>query len=126
MCCRPETIKAQVTCAFGHLQRPKADQPGTQQRCRLNVREHLGNRETETPVGNGVLGVTTVQMTTGELRLITQILPARAAELALAAGPAKPGNAHPLADPVGCNFGAHCGDFTDDFMSRHPRQYRLW
>lgn len=115
-----------MACVFGHLQRPKADQPGAQQRSGLDVREHLRNRETETPVGYGVLGVTTVQMTTGELRLITQILPARAAEHAVTAGPAKPWNTHPLAYPAGRNVGTYRCDFTDDFMSRYPRQYRLW
>ncbi|MNW06290.1 hypothetical protein D3C71_2026700 [compost metagenome] len=91
----------------------------------MGGRQCFGNRETVAPVGNGVLGVTAVQVTTGELSLIAEVLPARRAKRALAAGPAEPRNTYSQSDPAGRNISPHSRHFADDFMPRHPRQYRL-
>ena len=76
-------------------------------------------------VGHDVFSVTTVQMAAGEQGLIAEVFSAGLTENALTTCPAQLGNTHPLADAFGVCISAHSHDVADDFMPRHPWQYRL-
>ena len=72
------------------------DQPRAQKRRRVNVIVVVGERKAETLVGNCVFRVAAIPRVAGELRVQAEILGTGAAELALAARPAQPRNAHAL------------------------------
>jgi len=66
--------------------------------------------------GTSGIGVPAIQMTGGEAGLIAQVLPARAAERAVTAGPAKPGYAHSLAGVKSRHSSSQRLDEADDLM----------
>ena len=61
-----EAVEAEALGVAGQAQRAVADQPGAEQRRRLQVGEALGYREAEALVGDGVLGVAAVDVVAGE------------------------------------------------------------
>src|SRR5574341_1413498 len=95
---RSEPVDAQALTIARGDEGPVSDQPGTQQRCRLEVTVLVRNRNAEPLVGDGQLGIATVQLVTGEAGAIAQVLLAVAAIAALAAGPAEPRDSHASAN----------------------------
>ncbi len=63
------------------------------QRCDLGIAVTVGQRKTVAAVSQSVIGVAAVEVITGEFRLIAEVLAARHAVIATAAGPAQPRNA---------------------------------
>jgi len=82
----PEAVDADGFRIPGKAIRAVADQPGAQQRRRLGVAVAVRERKAKALVRNRVLGVTAVQVVTGEARLLAEILASGAAEFACAAG----------------------------------------
>ena len=91
-----EAVDAEVRRVAGHAQRAIADQPGAQQRCRLDVGVALGQGKAVAGFGGRVLGVAAIDLVAGELRRIAEVLAAGDAVGARSAGVAEPGNADPV------------------------------
>src|SRR5213593_2261989 len=101
----------------------KSDQAGTQQRRGLNVTILVRNGNAKTLISNGEFGITAVPCVARELRGITEILLARSAVFATAAGPCQPWNAHAVAgfeslgvDSGGCNT-------ANDLVAWYQREF---
>ena len=92
-----EAVEAEALGVAGHPQGAVADEPRAQQRRGLEVRVAVGDREAEALVGDRVLGEAAVEVAAGEARAVAQVLAARAAVAARAAGPAQPRHADALA-----------------------------
>ena len=92
-----EAIEPEPLRIGGHPQRAIADQPGAQQRCRLQVGIPIGDREAIAAVGDDELGEAPVTVGAGEASLVAEVLSAGAAIAARAAGPSEPRDADPLA-----------------------------
>jgi hypothetical protein len=120
-----EAVEADPLRLPDQPQRPVADQPGAEQRRRLQVRVALGQREAEALVGDRQLGVTAVAVIAGELGLVAEVLAAGAAVAALAVGPAEPGDTDPGAGLESARALPRAGHGADDLVARHQRQLRL-
>ena len=94
---RAESVDADALGITRLSQRAVADQPGAEQRPGLDVGQAGRKRMDEACVGDRVLGVATVQLVAGEARQRAEILVAATAEAALAARPAEPRHADPIA-----------------------------
>src|SRR5581483_1780381 len=118
----PEAVEAERRRLARQPVRSVADQPGAEERCRLQVRVALGKGEAEALVGDAELRVAAVELVAREQGAVAQVLAAAAAEGALAARPAEPGHADALALPE-----AACrrDDLSDDLVARDERQLRL-
>jgi hypothetical protein len=114
-----ETETLRVPCG---AERPVPDQPSTEQRRDLRV--FAPRRETEAVplVRDGLLGIAAVQRVAREPRPIAQVLAARPAIAALAAGPPEPRHTHTVAD--GEPLPAF-DDRADDLVSEDERQLRV-
>jgi hypothetical protein len=110
---RAEAVEAQPPCLAAQAQGAEADQPRAQQRGDLHVGVVSRDGEAEALVGHRVLGEAAVDVASGESRARAEVLPAAAAVLALAAGPAQPWDAHP---PPAGHGRAH------DLMPEDPRR----
>src|SRR5512132_1792442 len=113
---RAEAVQAEARSIAREPQRSKADQPCTQERRRRDVVIGLRRCMAEPLVGDDVLGIAAVAVEAGELRVIAEVLAARAAVAALAVGPAEPGNTDPLPAPFYPTY---------DLMPEHERQLRV-
>src|SRR5512132_397245 len=113
---RAEAVQAEARSIAREPERSKADQPGTQERRRRDVVVGLRRCMAEPLVGDDVLGIAAVAVEAGELRVIAEVLAARAAVAALAVGPAEPGDTDPLSAPLRP---------THDLMPEHERQLRV-
>ena len=82
----------------------------------------VGEGEAEALVGHRVLGEPAVAVVAGEPGPLAQVLPPRAAEGALPAGPAQPGDAHPVACSEAAAVRDHLGR---DLVPGHQRQLGL-
>src|SRR5580765_166732 len=92
-----EAVKAKILSRAGSAVGPITDKARTQQGRGLRIRVALGNGQAIMGVRDGILGITTLARVAGEFRLIAQILHARAAIPADAAGVTEPGHPHTLA-----------------------------
>lgn len=101
----------------GPAQRPEADDPRTQQRSRLLVREGVGQAIGEALIDNSVLGVATVGVPTGEPRRQTQVLVAALAEATCPACAPQPGDADAFSDREPRGAFAELLDDPDDLMA---------
>jgi hypothetical protein len=119
---RPEAVQAQPPRVPRHHQRAVADQPGAQQRRRLGVAVARGQGEGVAVVGDGVLGVTAVDLVAGEAGVRTEVLAARAAVRASAARPAEPRHAHAVARREALDALALADDGADDLVAEDERQ----
>ena len=122
---RAEPVEAEMLGIPGAYQRPVADEPGAEERRRLEIGIAVGNREAVALVGNGSLGIAAVDRVAGEARALAEILPPARAEPAAAAGPAEPGDADALTLFEARDAGAQLTDRADDLVPRHERQLRL-
>ena len=96
MCAPRRSRRARAARRRPPAQRAVADQPGAEERRRLHVVEALRDRKAEALVRDDELRVAAVELVAGEARAVAEVL-APAAVAALAAGPAEPGHANPLA-----------------------------
>ena len=94
---RAESVQPEPRGVAGELQRPVADQPAAQQRRRLLIGELGGQLEAEPFVGDGELGVATVDVAAGEARVHAQVL-ARAERSNGSLRPSTRATARPRAD----------------------------
>ena len=78
----------------------------------------------EARVGDRVLGVAAVQLVAGEARLRAEILVAATAEAALAARPAEPRHADPVALAHGVDVASRPLHRGDDLVSEDERELR--
>ena len=115
MCRGAETVEAQAL-STSELVCAIADQPGAQERRRFDVRKSLGYAKAIARIRDYMGRVAAVAAEAGEERLVAEVFPPRAAIVALAASPAKPRHANPVADcEIGC-VGAQGHNLSDDFM----------
>ena len=83
----------------------------------------LWNRETEALVSDGEFRVAAVVRVAGKKRAVAKVFAVRQAELAFAAGPGQPRNAHTRADFVTPGIFPPFDDGADDFVAWHKRQF---
>src|SRR5437762_1265454 len=96
---RAKTIKADSLRISRFAERAVADQSRAEQwRC-AHIIVAVRNPKTETRIGRDVLGIAAVDRVAREAGAPAEILAARAAEIAFAAGPSEPRNADAFADP---------------------------
>ena len=101
----------------------KSNQARTQQRRGLNVAIRVRNRNAKTLISNGEFGITAVPCVARELRGITQILLARSAVFATAAGPCQPRNAHARAGFESLGVGSGACNTANDLVSWYQREF---
>src|SRR5215472_12397804 len=99
-----KSVQADSPRLARHSIRPVADEPGTQERCRLRVAVRLGKTERIARIRDGIFCVATVDVASSEARVRAQILAATQAVLASAARPPEPWNPDAIAD----RQSAHC------------------
>src|SRR5260370_39076172 len=87
---RAESIEAEPPRIARHAQRAMSDEPRAEQRRGLGVPVALRQRKAVALVGDCVLGVSTVELVSGEARQRAEVLPAALAEDAYAARPTQP------------------------------------
>ena len=96
---RAEAVECRACRAVpGHRVGAVADQPGAQQRRRVHVVVRVGQREDVARVGDRVFRVAAVALIAGEARVGAEVLAARSAVVASAAGAAEPRHADARAD----------------------------
>jgi hypothetical protein len=79
--------------------------------------------KTVSRIGNGELGVTTVDRVTGEARIIAKIFSAGSAIRTIAIGPAKPRDSHAISDCEVRIFFADFFDVSDNLVTKDQRQF---
>jgi len=90
VCGGAEPVEPDALRVAGQNERAIADQPGAEQRGRLQIRIPLGDWEAEALVRDGFLGKAAVDVVAGEAGAVTEVLAPAAAVAALAARPAEP------------------------------------
>ena len=88
-----EAVEAERLAVAGHAVGAVADEAGAEQRRGFGVAVFLRQAEAVAPVGDDIFGIAAVDVAAGEVRRVAEILHARQAEAAVAAGPAEPGHA---------------------------------
>src|SRR6266513_4557820 len=101
------------------------DQSRAKQRCNFDVVVTLRQMETVSRIRDGELGVTAIDGATGKAGIIAKILSAGSAIRAIAVGPAKPRDSHPISD---CEVRISFADFfdsSDNLVTENQRQFRI-
>ena len=121
---RPEAEQPEPAAGLDprHLQRAVADHPAAQERRRGQVVEAVGQAQGEVGPDRHPRRVATVAVPAGEPGIRAQVLAARPAEGADAAGRGEPGDAGPVADAPAGGLGAHRDDPAHRLVSGHDRQ----
>ena len=122
---RAEAIEADRLAVAGHAVGAMADETGAEQRRGFGVAVFLRQMEAVAPVGDDVVGIAAVDIAAGEMRRVAEILHARQAVVAMAAGPAEPGHADARADGEVADAFAQRLDAADDLVTGHDRIARL-
>jgi hypothetical protein len=110
-----EAVEPEPLRIAGEAQRAVADQPGAEERRRLDVVVPDGKREAVVLVGDDPLRIATVELVSREPGRLAEVLPARAAVAARSVRPAEPGDAEPA--PVLRP--------ADDLVARDERELRV-
>ena len=110
----PEAVEAEPLRVAREPERAVADQPGAEERRRLQVGVPVRDREAEALVGDRPFRVAAVEVVAGEARPLAEVLPPGAAVAALPARPAEPRHAEPAA-VLG---------LADDLVAGNERQLR--
>ena len=118
---RAEAVEAEQLPIPGKPHRAVADQPGAQQRRRLEVSVAVRKREAVALVCDGVLRITAVAVVACELRAVAEVLEACAAVTALPVRPAEPRHADAASyrERVAFEHG------PDDLVAEHERELRV-
>ena len=116
-----ESEDAEGLRGAGHAVGAVADQPGAEERRGVGVAVAVGDAEAEAVVGEHEVLVAAVEMAAGEPRVVAEVLLARMAEAAAAAGAAEPRHADPLADVEAVGARAHLRHLADDLVAGHDR-----
>ena len=98
-------------------QRAVADDPGTQQGCRVFVVERVRQGVGVCLVGDARVRIPAVEVPTGELRRGAEVLVAAPAVGAAAVGARQPRHADPVTDPETVRTGSHGIDQPDDLVA---------
>ena len=125
MCGGAEAIKADRLAGARHAVGAVTDEAGAEQRGRFRVAVLLRQVEAVAPVGDDIVGIAAVDVTAGEMRRVAEILQARKAVAAVAAGPAEPGHADARADGKIAHPIAQGRHAADDLVARDDRITRL-
>jgi hypothetical protein len=120
-----ETVEPERAPLARHAVAAPADQPGAQERRRLDVVGWSRQRKAEPRVGDSVRGVAAVARVTREQRRIAEIFPAAAAIGARLTGVPEPGHAHALAQRKTFDVSAERRHAPDDLVAWHDRQFRI-
>jgi hypothetical protein len=120
-----EAIDAQGTGAEGLAVGAVADQPGAEQRRRLQIAVALGQGEAVVRLRLGIFGIAAIGLVAGEGRCVAKVLAAGAAIGTNPASASEPGDADALAGREAGDAVPQLLDRTDDFVSRHDRQLRV-
>ena len=121
----PKPYRPRRRAVSRRTERAIADQSRAQQRRSLDVAERAVDGKAEPRVGDGVLGVATVDVIAGESRAVAQILAPGRAVPARAARPAEPGDADAFPDADRLHPGSGLDHLTDDLVARDQRQLRM-
>ena len=116
-----EPVEAEDLAVAGCPQSAVADQPRTEERRKLLVGGPIRKRQAVARVGDGLLGVASVERVAGEARPVAQILAPGPAVAARAAGPTQPRNADPRAHRKIVTF----DDGADDLVAEDEGQLRV-
>jgi hypothetical protein len=111
---RAEAVQPEALGISRQPQRPVPDQPGAQQRRRLQIVEAVRDGKAVALVGDSPLRVAAVEVVAGEPRAVAKVLAAGRAVATLAVGPAEPRNAEP---PSVLRL-------ADDLVARNERKLR--
>jgi hypothetical protein len=122
---RAEAVYTQRCRVARHPQRAVADQPGAQQRRRLDVGIGAVDGKTVALVDHRMVGIAAVQRIAGKARRGAQILAPRLAVAALTTGPAQPWDADALAVRVAIDARTSRGHRADHLVARNDRQGRV-
>ncbi len=109
----------------GEPQGAVPDQPGAQQRRRLDIGERVREGEAEARVRDGEFRVPARQLIPGEARVRAEVLPAGRARAADAARPSEPRHADPVADRQAFGALAERVDHADDLMPEDEGEDRF-
>ena len=120
-----ESVEPDPACVAGRPVCTVPDETRAEQRRRFRIAIAVREFEHEAPVGDGVVGITAIDLITGEARVEAKILAVALAVLALFARVAEPRNADPVADREVGDAVAEPLDDADDFMARHERNFRV-
>src|SRR6185436_7365667 len=120
-----EAVEPEALAFSRQPERAVADQPGAEQRRGVVIRKAIGDREAEALVRHGALGIAAIDVIAGELRVLAQVLAARAAVTAGAVGAAEPGDAYPVTGRKAVGARPRFEDRSDDLVPEDQRQLRL-
>ena len=99
MCGAAEAVQAEPRCLAGHQQCPVADKAPAEQRRDFDVAVPGGERETETGVGDEILGEAAIDVAAREARRRRRGSPAPSGSGRRSRRPTQPGDADAVADP---------------------------
>src|SRR5207248_8189452 len=117
-------VYADALALAGEPQGAVADQPGAEQRRRLDIAECGRDRKAVALVGDGQLGIAPIDLIAGEAGLIAEVLISAPAVFTSPASPAEPGHPDPVADLEAVDPGSGLGHRADDLVTGHQRQLR--
>ena len=117
----PEAVDAETARIAGERIGAVTDQPGAQQRRRMQVVIALRQRQHIRRVGHGVFGVTTVLLVAGEAGIGAEILAAPATVIAVPAGVREPGDPDAGAECRRLDLRAAGDHGAHDLMTRYDR-----
>ena len=120
-----EAIEAERLAVAGHAVGAVADEAGAEQRGGFGVAVFLRQVEAIAPVGDDVFGIAAVDVAAGEVRRVAEVLHARQAVVAVAAGPAEPGHADARPHGEVADAAAQRLNPADDLVSGYDRIARL-
>src|SRR6185437_13224002 len=116
-----KTVDAQSFRIAGLHQRTITDQSRAQQRRGFGIRVTFRNGKTKAFVRNGVFCVTTIDVVTGEARVLAKVFTSAFAKATGAIHPAKPGNPDAIAEfETRCSFAKFLNS-PDNLMTEHKR-----
>src|SRR5262245_38240910 len=94
MCSRAEAIEPELLGISTHAKRAVADKAGTEQGRNVHVVDSGGQRKAVARISDGVLRVAPVARVAREFCAFTEVILARFAVVAFAAGPGQPGHTY--------------------------------
>ena len=122
---RPEAVDAQTARVAGERIRPVADQPGAQERRRVQIVVAFRQRQHIRGVDDSVFGVAAVLLIAGEAGIGAEILAPAAAVIAVPAGVREPGDTDARAECRGLDLRAARDHRSHDLVAGYDRNLRV-